>query len=80
MSIFPDLKVTLGTVNGSPIIANLDGANFLTKQTVTIGANAYVRNPPGDWPRISAEVGTAGGWTQSQGIWLESTTFAPARS
>ncbi len=77
MSVFANLTIRLGTANSTPVIATLDGANFLTKQTVTIGANAYVRSPPGDFPRISAEVGTAGGWTASNGAWQETTTFAP---
>jgi hypothetical protein len=56
MSSSPNLNVTLGTVGGTPIVANLDGAGFLQKQTVTIGSTAYVRDPPGDWPDANTGV------------------------
>ncbi len=50
MSSSPNLSVTLGTVNGAPIIAVLDGANFQMRRSVTIGATPYLRSPPKDWP------------------------------
>jgi hypothetical protein len=57
----PNLSVTLGTVNGAPIIANLDGANLSKRYSVTIGANSYVRNPPKDFsdPNPGVYIGTS---------------------
>ena len=57
----PNLNVTLGTVNGTPIVANLNGGNFQKRYAVTIGSNSYVRNPPKDFP--DANPGNGNQWS-----------------
>ena len=46
----PTLPVTYGMVNGSPITGSVNSATLAAKQTVTIGANAYVRAVPPGYP------------------------------
>ncbi len=58
----PNLNVTLGTVNGSPIVANLDGANFNERQAVTLSAD-YVRSPPPDFPNSNPGTGNQRNYT-----------------
>jgi hypothetical protein len=75
MSIFSNLTVKLGMVGATPIIATFDGTNIWSTQSVRLSAN-YNRAPPGDFPRVSVEVGAAGGWTPSNGTFEESLTIA----
>lgn len=56
----PNLSVTLGSVNGSPIVATLNGVNLSQRATVNVTLTApYVCNPPKDWPNANPGVNLA---------------------
>ncbi len=58
----PNLSVVLGGINGTPIVANLDGADLSKRQAVTLSAN-YVRSPPPDFPNSSPGTGNQTNYT-----------------
>jgi hypothetical protein len=62
MSSSPNLNIGLGTVSGVPIVANLDGAGFRERVTVTLRAD-YVRAPPNDWPNANPGTGNQPNFT-----------------
>jgi hypothetical protein len=59
----PNLNVTCGTVNGTPVVANLNGANFQKCYAVTIGANPYIRNPVAEFPNANPGTGNQKNYT-----------------